>query len=84
MEHNIEGDCTMNDLWNEISKDWPDPTRLKDVEKLPGFPYSKGYFRNLVTGQTSEKELKAAVFRIGKFPAIRKNDLVRWLAERTA
>jgi hypothetical protein len=71
-------------VWNEISKDWPDPIRLKDLDKLSGFPYSKGYFRNLVTGQTSEKELKAAVFRIGKFPAIRRGDLTGWLATRTA
>jgi hypothetical protein len=70
-------------VWEEITKEWPDPIRLKDLDKLPGFPYSKGYFRNLVTGKTSEKELKAAVFRIGKFPAIRRGDLTGWLVKRT-
>lgn len=74
----------MNNPWEEISKDWPDPILLKNISDLNGFPYSKGYFRNLVTGETSEKELKAAIFRIGKFPAIRKGDLAGWLVKRTA
>lgn len=70
-------------VWAEIAKGWSDPIYLKDVEKLEGFPYSKGYIRNLVTGQTCEPELKASVFRIGKFPALRRDVMVGWLSGRT-
>jgi hypothetical protein len=73
----------MNNPWEEVSKNWPDPILLKDLGKLEGFPYSTGYFRNLVTGQTCEPELKKAVFRIGKFPALRRHIMVGWLAGRT-
>ena len=73
----------MNNPWEEVSKNWPDPILLKDLGKLEGFPYSTGYFRNLVTGQTCEPELKKAVFRIGKFPARRRHIMVGWLAGRT-
>jgi hypothetical protein len=84
MEHNIEGDYAMNqNTWSEIAETWPDPILLKDLGKLSGFPYSKGYFRNLVTGKTCEPALKKAVFRIGKFPAIRRVDLTGWLVKRT-
>ncbi len=69
--------------WKEISLNWPDPILLKDLGKLDGFPYSRGYFRNLVTGQTCEPELKKSVFHIGKFPALRRDIIVGWLAERT-
>ena len=69
--------------WTEIAENWPDPILLKDLGKLVGFPYSKGYIRNLVTGQTCESELKNSVFRIGKFPALRRDVLVDWLAGRT-
>ena len=71
------------ETWSEIAKNWPDPILLKDVGKLQGFPYSKGYIRNLVTGQKCEPELKAAVFRIGKYPAMRRGVMVEWLARRT-
>ena len=71
------------DVWAEIAKNWPDPILLKDLGRLPGFPYSTGYFRNLVTGQECEPELKASVFRIGRFPAVRRDVMVEWLAGRT-
>ena len=70
-------------VWAEIAENWPDPILLKGVEELDGFPYSKGYIRNLVTGQTCEPELKASVFRIGRFPAVRRDVMVEWLAGRT-
>jgi hypothetical protein len=70
-------------FWAEIAKKWPDPILLKDLGKLEGFPYSTGYFRNLVTGQTCETELKESVIRIGKFPALRRHVMVAWLTGRT-
>jgi hypothetical protein len=88
-EQSGQGGSDSNELqkssvWAEIAKDWPDPILLKDIGKLEGFPYSKGYIRNLVTGQTCESDLKASVFHIGKYPALRRGVMVGWLAGRTA
>jgi len=70
-------------LWQEIADKWPEIVYLKDIGELSDFPYSKQYFRNLVTGQTKEHKLKESVFYIGKYPAIRKSVLCQWLAART-
>ena len=73
----------VTNVWEEITKTWPDPILLKNLDKFPEFPYSGRYFRNLVTGQKCDAELKRAIFRIGKFPAIRKSVLIEWLSGRT-
>ncbi len=74
--------------WEEIadSNAWPDPVLLKNMtpKNLPGFPYSRGGFRNRVTGKDAEPELTEKIFFIGKYPAIRRADLVDWLDDRTA
>jgi hypothetical protein len=72
-----------NNVWQEICKNWPDPVLLKNLDRYPEFPYSGKYFRNLVTGQNCDEKLKRAIFRIGKYPAIRKSVLINWLIERT-
>ena len=73
--------------WQEISESnaWPNPILLKNMtpERLPGFPYSRGGFRNRVTGKDADPALTANLFTIGKFPAIRRADLVAWLDKKT-
>ena len=73
--------------WQEISETnaWPDPILLKNTDpaRLPGFPYSRGGFRNRVTGKDAETELTAKIFFITKYPAIRRADLVDWLDRQT-
>jgi len=70
-------------LWQDIAKEWPSVILAKnaDSETLDGFPYKKGYFRNLITGRKADTSLPS--FKIGKYLAVRKNDLVFWLAKRT-
>jgi hypothetical protein len=70
-------------VWDEITKDWPKLILLKNLESFPEFPYSGQYFRNLVTGKKCDADLKKAIVRIGKYPAIPKTVLVGWLAGRT-
>ena len=45
--------------WQEISEmnGWPNPILLKNMtpERLPGFPYSRGGFRNRVTGSNPDR-----------------------------
>ena len=90
--HKLKGILTMmksvektkiKTTWQEIAQEnaWPDPILLKNMtlDRLPGFPYSRGGFRNRVTGKDAEPELTANLFQIGKFPAIRRRDLVIWL-----
>jgi hypothetical protein len=72
-----------SNVWEEITKNWPNLILLKNLDGLPDFPYSGRYFRNLVTGKKCDAELKKSIVRIGKYPAIRKNVLIGWLAERT-
>ncbi|MFZ2631623.1 MAG: hypothetical protein WA081_05405 [Desulfosalsimonadaceae bacterium] len=79
----------MNEFfWKDIaeSNKWPDPVLLKNMtaDRLPGFPYSRGGFRNRVTGKDADPELTASLFQIGKFPAIRRADLVAWLDAKTS
>lgn len=70
-------------LWEGIAEDWPTVILCKDADRktLDGFPYAKGYFRNLLTGKNRDESLP--VFRVGKLLATKKFDLVRWLAKRT-
>jgi hypothetical protein len=74
-------------IWREVAEDnqWPDPVLLKIMtpEKLPGFPYSRGGFRNKVTGKNAHTELAEKTFYVGKLAAIRRADLVEWLDART-
>jgi hypothetical protein len=74
-------------FWQEISEvnGWKDPLLLKNLspDRTPGFPYSRGGFRNRVTGRDADPELSKKIFQIGKFPAIRRADLVDWLDSRT-
>lgn len=53
-----------------------------DPKILPGFPHSRGYIRNLVTGKVRDDDLARNVFKIGKFPAIRISSM-NWLATET-
>lgn len=72
--------------WEEVAATWRDPFLLKDArdqKKAPGFPYSGGYLRNLCTGKDADPYLSRHVFRIGKYPAIRKAVLIEWLNART-
>ena len=73
--------------WQAIATDngWPNPILLKNMmpDRLPGFPYSRGGFRNRVTGSNPEPELTGKIFFIGKYPAIRRADLVDWLDNQT-
>lgn len=73
--------------WQSIAdaNAWPDPILLKNMtdERLPGFPYSRGGFRNRVTGRDTDPALTELIFFIGKFPAIRRAGLVSWLDGRT-
>ncbi len=73
--------------WESIAQEnaWPDPILLKNMtpDRLPGFPYSRGGFRNRVTGKDADVYLTDRLFSIGKFPAIRRADLVNWLDGRT-
>jgi hypothetical protein len=73
--------------WQEISETnaWPDPILFKNMDpvRLPGFPYSRGGFRNRVTGKDADPELTERIFFIGKYPAIRRADLVDWLDRQT-
>ncbi|MBC2716462.1 MAG: hypothetical protein HF978_14250 [Desulfobacteraceae bacterium] len=75
-------------LWQEIAQEnaWPDPILLKHMtpKLLSGFPYSKQGFRNRVTGRDAEPELTQKIFNIGKYPAIRRADLVDWLDSLTS
>lgn len=70
--------------WQEIGEKWPDPIQLRKLKTLPGFPYSQTYIRNLSTGSKPDPYLIDHVFRIGKYPAIRKDALITWLHLRTA
>ena len=74
-------------IWREVAEDagWPDPILLKDMtkERMPGFPYSKGGFRNKITGKNADRELSEKSFFVGKLAAIRRADLVDWLDART-
>jgi hypothetical protein len=69
--------------WGELSKAWPEIILLKDVNRLENFPYSRGYFRNLCTGHQADVFLRENLFRVGKFPAMRKQPLAAWLEKRT-
>jgi hypothetical protein len=68
-----------------IENAWPDPVLLKNTDpgRLPGFPYSRGGFRNRCTGKDADPALTANLFTIGKFPAIRRADLICWLDAKT-
>jgi len=70
-------------LWRDIAKDWPSVILAKNADpaKLDGFPYKRGYFRNLITGRQADTSLHC--FKVGKYLAVRKEDLVFWLAKRT-
>jgi len=72
-----------NSAWEEVSRSWPEIILLKDVNRLEGFPYSRGYFRNLCTGSQADTFLRENLFRVGKFPAMRKLPLATWLEKRT-
>ena len=74
-------------LWESIAREnqWSEPILLKNMtpDRLPGFPYSRGGFRNRVTGKDAETELTEKIFFVGKFPAIQRVDLVDWLDKIT-
>jgi hypothetical protein len=72
--------------WADIGAQWPDPIQLRDADRkrLPGFPYSKGYIRNLTTGLTRrDPALADHVFYCGRYPQVRKQVLIDWLESRT-
>lgn len=77
----------MSEIWGSIaeSNNWPDPILLKDLtsEKTPGFPYSRGGFRNKITGKDADQSISGKTFFVGKLAAVRRADLVQWLDERT-
>ena len=79
---------TEKTTWENIAETnaWPDPVLLKNMtaDRLPGFPYSRGGFRNRVTGAAADPELTKEIFFIGKYPAIRRAGLISWLDGRTA
>ena len=79
--------ATEKTTWQTIATEngWPNPILLKntDPDRLPGFPYSRGGFRNRVTGKDADSELKKEIFFIGKYPAIRRASLVDWLDRQT-
>lgn len=79
--------ATTESTWALIANEnqWPNPILLKNMtpERLPGFPYSRGGFRNRVTGKDADPALTANLFTVGKFPAIRRADLVKWLDMKT-
>lgn len=83
MTPTIEHKSTWASIANE--NQWPDPILLKNMtpDRMPGFPYSRGGFRNRCTGKDADPELIANLFTVGKFPAIRRADLVEWLDGRT-
>jgi hypothetical protein len=74
-------------IWREVAEDnqWPDPVLLKNMtpERMPGFPYSRGGFRNKCTGKNADRELSEKSFFVGKLACIRRADLVYWLDSRT-
>ncbi len=74
-------------LWQRIAREngWPNPILLKNMtpERLSGFPYSRGGFRNRVTGKNADPELTEQIFFIGKYPAILRAGLVSWLDRQT-
>jgi hypothetical protein len=71
------------EFWIILAKDWPPVILAKNADRheLPGFPYTKGYFRNLITGKEKDNTLPS--FKIGKLLAVTKDDLIDWLARRT-
>ena len=77
----------LSSIWADIAKRelWPEVVLLHqaDPETLPSFPYRKNYTRNLYSGLNHDPDLAGHVFRVGKFPAIRRDDLVAWLDKRT-
>jgi len=74
------------EFWNEIATEngWPPIVLAKDCDRetLPGFPYKKNYFRNLLTGKDKDETLET--FKIGKLLAAERDNLVAWLARRTS
>ncbi|RJP94031.1 MAG: hypothetical protein C4518_04560 [Desulfobacteraceae bacterium] len=72
-------------FWKKIaeSNHWPEIIYLKDIGKLPCFPYSNGGFRNRVTGAKADPVLSAAVFGVGRYRAIMCGVIVPWLDEKT-
>lgn len=87
MTPTIETTITETTIWENLAEanHWPDPILLKDMtpEKMPGFPYSRGGFRNRVTGANPDPELSKEIFFIGKYPAMRRKPLVKWLDAKT-
>ncbi len=71
-------------LWTKVAESWPSVVLAMncDRDRLDGFPYRRGYFRNIITGKEKDQSLKS--FKIGKHLAILRDDLVVWLAKRTA
>jgi hypothetical protein len=72
------------EFWNQIAADWPPILLAKECDRktLQGFPYSKNYFRNLLTGKTKDETIPT--FRVGKLLAVTKAEMVGWLARRTS
>lgn len=81
MEHTPSGQ------WSDIAEreQWPEVILLHQADQstLPSFPYRKTYIRNLFSGNDPDPHLAEHVFRVGKFPAIRRDDLIAWLDRRT-
>ncbi len=65
--------------WNYLSREWPDLIYLRKVEKLPNFPWSSKYFRNLCCGKGAKPELKNAVIHIAGFAAMHKRNLIVYM-----
>ena len=72
-------------LWGKIaeSNQWPEIIYLKDIGKLPCFPFSNGGFRNRVTGKDADPALSKEIIQISKYKAIRRDVLIPWLEAKT-
>ncbi len=72
------------EAWLCWAEKWPQAIFLKDIHKLDNFPYSRGYFRNIVTGHNRDMSISRHIYEIGRFKAIDKEILISWLARRTS
>jgi hypothetical protein len=61
-----ETTTTSESIWEGIAREngWPEPVLLKNMtpDRLPGFPYSRGGFRNRVTGKDPDPFLSDRLF----------------------
>ncbi len=77
--------CDNSGVWESIGEKWPNIILAKDADRrrLDGFPYARGYIRNLLTGKDRDETLAQHSFKVGKYLALKKNGLIFWLSQRT-